>query len=165
MCDWVLNTPLGLFLYTVYVLLEFQHDHSEAVLRRCSVKKVFLEISQNSPVPETLAQVFSSKFCKISKNTFFYITSPVAALTFSSERMLFLVNIWAEKQQLYKTELIYLYLIKIYEKFQYVPLIYCQNLKWSWKSIYIRRASPYGCFQHLSFKVLKQNCPHYDYIR
>ena len=28
---------------------------------------------------ETLAQVFSCEFCEISKNTFFYRTSPVAA--------------------------------------------------------------------------------------
>ena len=28
---------------------------------------------------ESLAQVFSSEFCKISKNTFFYKTLPVAA--------------------------------------------------------------------------------------
>ena len=72
----------------------------EAVAQRCSVKKVFLEISQNSEentcarVPfliksqaetcnfiqkETLAQVFSSEFCEISKNTFSYRTPPVAA--------------------------------------------------------------------------------------
>ena len=65
---------------------------SEAVARRCSVKKVFLEISQNSQentcarvsfliklLPEacnfmkkeTLAQVFSCEFCVISNNTFF----------------------------------------------------------------------------------------------
>ena len=58
-----------------------------AVTRRCSVKKVFLKISQNSPVlrPETfiqediLAQVFSCEFCKISKNTFFYKTLLVVA--------------------------------------------------------------------------------------
>ena len=64
---------------------------SEAVVLRCSVKKVFLEISQTSQEntcarvsfliklqasicnfikKETLAQVFSGKFCKISKNTF-----------------------------------------------------------------------------------------------
>ena len=167
MCDWVLNTPLGLFFYAVYVLLEFQHDHSEAVVRRCSVKKVFLEISQNSQenicvrasflikrnfsfiIYETLAQVFSCKFCEISKNTFFYITPRLAALNFFSEGMLFLVNIWAEEQQLYKTELLYLYLIKIYKNLQYLPLIYCQNLKWSWESIYFGRASADGCFQHL----------------
>ena len=36
-------------------------------------------------------------------------------LKLSSEWMLFLVNIWAEEQQLYKTELLYLYLLKIYK--------------------------------------------------
>ena len=59
---------------------------SEAVVGRCFVKKVFLEILQNSQEntcanlffkkenfikKETLAQVFSSEFCKISKNNFF----------------------------------------------------------------------------------------------
>ena len=61
---------------------------SEAVARRCSVKKVFLEISQDSQestcarvshLTETLAQVFSCKFCKISKNTFFFRTCLAAA--------------------------------------------------------------------------------------
>ena len=68
--------------------------------RRCSGKKVFLEISQNSKEnncvrasfliklqakacnfikKETLAQVFSCKFCKISKNTFFIEHLSVAA--------------------------------------------------------------------------------------
>ena len=74
----------------------------EAVVRRCSVKKLFLEISQNLQETtrdrvfftklqafleisqnsqentctsnfikkETLTQVFSCEFCKISKNTF-----------------------------------------------------------------------------------------------
>ena len=63
--------------------------------QRCSVKKVFLEISQNSQEntcvrvsflikcrpkacnfikKDTLAQVFSFRFCEISKNTFFYRT-------------------------------------------------------------------------------------------
>ena len=46
----------------------------EGVVWMCSVKKVFLEISQNS-------QVFSYEFCEISKNTFFYRTPPVAAST------------------------------------------------------------------------------------
>ena len=42
----------------------------EAVAQRCSVKKAFLEISQNSQenirvffTKETLAQVFSCEFC------------------------------------------------------------------------------------------------------
>ena len=47
---------------------------TEAVARRCSVKKVFLEI-----LKETLGQVFSWKFCEIFKNNFSYRTSPVAA--------------------------------------------------------------------------------------
>ena len=58
---------------------------------KCSVKKVFLEISQNSQEnscarvacnfikKETLAQVFSCEFYEISKNTFFYRTPLVAA--------------------------------------------------------------------------------------
>ena len=71
---------------------------AEAVVPRYSVEKVFLEISQNLqentcatisfliklPASDrekkgTLAQVFSSEFCEISKNTFFYRTPPVAA--------------------------------------------------------------------------------------
>ena len=63
--------------------------------RRCSVKKVFLEILQNSQENtcarasiliklqafikiETLAQVFSCEFCEISKNTFSYRASAMA---------------------------------------------------------------------------------------
>ena len=74
--------------------------HQEAVFRRCSVNKVFLEISQNSQEnscirvsfliklqaeacnfikKETLAQVFSCEFCEISKNTFSHRTPLVAA--------------------------------------------------------------------------------------
>ena len=76
---------------------------SEAVARRCSVKKVLLEISQNSQEntcarvsfliklqascnfikKETLAQVFSSEFCEISKNTFSYRAPLVAASVLS----------------------------------------------------------------------------------
>ena len=36
---------------------------------------------------ETLAQVFSCEFCEISKNTFFYRTSLVAASALCSEDM------------------------------------------------------------------------------
>ena len=75
-------------------------QYSEAVAQRCSVKKVFLETSQNSKEntcsrasvliklqdeacyfieKETLAQVFSCEFSEISKNTFSYRTPPVAA--------------------------------------------------------------------------------------
>ena len=72
----------------------------EAVGQRCSVKKVFLEISENPQEStcarvtfliklqalacafikkETLAQLFSCEFFEISKNTFSYRTFPVAA--------------------------------------------------------------------------------------
>ena len=71
----------------------------KAVVRRCSVKKEFLEISQNSQEntcvrisfliklkakacnfikKETLTQVFPCEFCEISKNPFLYRTSLVA---------------------------------------------------------------------------------------
>ena len=46
---------------------------SEAVVRRCSVKKVPLEISSqacNFIEKDSLAKVFSCEFCEISKNTF-----------------------------------------------------------------------------------------------
>ena len=72
----------------------------EAVVQRCSVKEVFLEISQNSQEntsgrvsfliklrskacnfikKEALAEVFSCEFCEISKNTFLRKTALVAA--------------------------------------------------------------------------------------
>ena len=62
----------------------------QAVVQRCSVKKVLLETSQNSAKlclrpqacnfikKDTLAQVFSREFCEISKNTFFQRTPLVA---------------------------------------------------------------------------------------
>ena len=62
----------------------------EAVARRCSVKKVFLKISQNSQentcarasfLIKSLAQVFSCEFCEISKNTFSY-RRPLVAVYF-----------------------------------------------------------------------------------
>ena len=81
-------------------------NFAESVVWRYSVKKVFLEISQNSqesncarvsffnkvagPRPatllkkETLAQVFSCKFCETVKNTFFHRTPLVAASNYIS---------------------------------------------------------------------------------
>ena len=67
-----------------------QKEDSEAVAHRCSVKKTFLEISQNSQEntctrvsaetfnfmkQETLAQMFSCEFCEISMNIFLQNTS------------------------------------------------------------------------------------------
>ena len=61
-----------------------QFETSEAVAQRCSVKKVFLEISQNLEETtfikkETLTQVFSFELYEISKNTFFHRAPLVAA--------------------------------------------------------------------------------------
>ena len=65
---------------------------AEAVTQICSVKKVFLQILQNSQEnncvkvascnftkKQTLAQVFSSEFCEIFKNPFLQRIPPVAA--------------------------------------------------------------------------------------
>ena len=73
---------------------------TEAVTRRCSVKKVLLKILQNRQEntcarfsfliklqaevcnfikKETLAQVFSCEICQIFRNTLFYRTPPVVA--------------------------------------------------------------------------------------
>ena len=76
------------YLFTLNTLV---HDvrnllQSEAVVRRCSVKKVFLKVflkkvpeACNFIKKETLTQVFSCEFWEISKNTFFYKTPSVAA--------------------------------------------------------------------------------------
>ena len=72
--------------------------NTEAVAKRWSVRKVFLEISKNSQgntcarisflikfqasnflKKETLAQVLSCEYCEISKNTFCYRTPPAVA--------------------------------------------------------------------------------------
>ena len=73
-----------------WVRIIFFFYRSEAVVQRCSVKKMFLKISQNSQENtcgrvsilinlQSLTQVFSREFCGISKNNFFYRISLVAA--------------------------------------------------------------------------------------
>ena len=82
------------FLKKIGLKIIFLHT-AEAVAGRCSVKKVFLEIWQDSQEnncgrvsfsigchvieKETLAQVFSCEFCQISEITFLYRTPPMAA--------------------------------------------------------------------------------------
>ena len=85
-----------------------EQEQTEAVVRRCSIKKVFLEISQNSQenicvreslnkvshlrpatlFKKTLAQVFSCEFCEIYKSTFFHRAPLVAASEFLISRIL-----------------------------------------------------------------------------
>ena len=68
---------------------QLQSDDSEVVAQRCSVKKVFLEVSQKFAGKYLCQEIFFNKvaslgtlaqmFCKISKNSFSYRTPPVAA--------------------------------------------------------------------------------------
>ena len=69
-------------------LLSFTHVryYAEAVIQKCSVKEVFLKISQNlqenTCVNDSFIiklQVISGEFCQIFKNNSFYRTSLVAA--------------------------------------------------------------------------------------
>ena len=64
-------------------ILSMSKFHREAVVWMCSVKKVLLEISQNSQENTCVKVSFSIKsdceFCKISKNTCSYRTPLVAA--------------------------------------------------------------------------------------
>ena len=62
------------FLTTRHIWLILYHKGTEAVVRRCSAKKVFLIIKK-----ETLTKVLSCKFCEIYTNTFRYRTPLVAA--------------------------------------------------------------------------------------
>ena len=52
--------------YKTLVFPKFRSSH-----QKCSMKKVFLEISCNFTKKETLALMFSCEFCEISKKTFF----------------------------------------------------------------------------------------------
>ena len=63
-------------------------ERPEAVVQKCSVKKVFLEIPQNSQ-ENTCATVSFIKFYEIFKNTFFYRTLAIAILTTASNNNLF----------------------------------------------------------------------------
>ena len=88
----------------------------KAVARRYSVKKVFLEISQNSQEntcardsfliklkacnfikKESLAQMFSCEFCEISTNTFYY-RAPLVAASVHSEHGMKIMNTGSSPQ-------------------------------------------------------------------
>ena len=67
-------SSLNKAIYTFKIFINWICFISEATTRGVLRKKVLLQISQNSqekPVPETMAQVFSCEFYEISKNTFF----------------------------------------------------------------------------------------------
>ena len=60
---------------------------------------------------ETLAQVFSCKFCEISKNTFSYRTPPVAASVFLSLLLPIRFTLRYSPQPLLYSEVLFLFLI------------------------------------------------------
>ena len=72
--QWEEKPSLDIYQRSKKEYLQKAHS-SKAVAQRCSVKKVFLETSQNS-LEKTC------QFCEISKSTFFYRTPPVAASDF-----------------------------------------------------------------------------------
>ena len=70
---------MGVTLNLKYSQKPWMRLCSEAVVQECSVKKVFLEISQNWQENisarvsiQTGTQMFSCEFCEISKNPFFH---------------------------------------------------------------------------------------------
>ena len=95
-------------------------DLIEAIVERCSVKNVFLEISQNSQ-ENTCARVsflikFSTsslkkrlwtcvfcEFCEISKNTYFYRTGLVAASGFNRNQSIQKACVNARNQAVIKS--------------------------------------------------------------
>ena len=85
------------------------HQETEVVVQKCSVKKVFLKISQNSQentcvrvffliklqacnfiAKETLAQLFSCEIVEVSNNSFLHRTPLVAASVTCSLQIFFL---------------------------------------------------------------------------
>ena len=67
---WAIKDALGTRLASHF---KWSLKYLEAVVQRCSVIKVFLEIlglAFNFIKKETLAQVLFSEFCEISKNIF-----------------------------------------------------------------------------------------------
>ena len=89
----VLRTPiLNSNCERLLLKISISVTNSEAVVQKCSAKKLFLEIrkiQRRTPVPgslfkkscrpETLVQVFSCELCEISKNTLIHRTPLVAA--------------------------------------------------------------------------------------
>ena len=101
------SETLGMFLQVGNECHLYMRGHTRNTHQGCSVKKVFLEISQNSQentyaraffliklqalglrpatlLKKRLAQVFSYESCDISNSTFCYRTSPVAVSVIQS---------------------------------------------------------------------------------
>ena len=108
----------------------------EAVTRKCSVKKVFLEILQNSQentctrvsflVKRRLGHnVFSCELCEMSKNTYSYRTPPVAASWFlnsSHPAFIYMKNLMALALERHLQILIWHRIHNIYLAYLYIDL-------------------------------------------
>ena len=113
---------------------------SEAVVKTCSVKKVFLKISQYSQekglrpdacnfiTRETLAQVFSCEFCEISKNNFLHRTPLVAASVFCLLKNGKYPKGKRNKSLLYITYIIMIIAMLVYRYTECFAWKYCQNI-------------------------------------
>ena len=93
--NWSKRSKLDYFTVVKCTVFDRQNafvsckEKLEVVVRKCCVRKVFLEIWENSQVfscefceiskKETLAQVFSCEFWETSKNTFLHRTPLVIA--------------------------------------------------------------------------------------
>ena len=90
---FVSGEKFGFLIYItqhqIYKVFLWFISFTEAVVQRCSVKKVF---ACNFIKKETLTQAFSCEFCEISNNTFSYRTPLVAASTFIITNTLVLHN-------------------------------------------------------------------------
>ena len=101
---------LGVNIITSITAVHIHRLLTEAVAQRCSVKKLFLEISQNSQ-ENTCAQVFSCEFCENSKNTFSYRTPPVAA-SVAYSLVLMLISIMLNINSFYPAEVLKLHYLQ-----------------------------------------------------
>ena len=77
LCDLMTNS----FQLNTHLFFSEERFIQEAVVRTCSVKKVFIEILQTSQENGSGTGV-SCEFCKISKNTFFHRAPLVAVSVF-----------------------------------------------------------------------------------
>ena len=84
MFDFIWRSSRPEVLYEKGVLRNFAKNH-----RKTPVPKAYNFIKK-----ETLVQVFSCEFCKISKNTFSYRTPQVAASVFGQEYWRDLTMYW-----------------------------------------------------------------------
>ena len=125
----------------------------EAVAQRCSVKKVFTSFIKK----ETMTQVFSCKFCEISKNTFFHRTPLVAASSVYRVTLLF-TQLIPKNAQIYPVKHVDLvwsfYWTVNVSKTSFSPYGFSE---WNQLNSETRNASPFIKFRKSTFEI--EGCP------